>query len=177
MSEQTAETGAAPAAAPAQQAAPQADDVAGNLARAEAALAAERRARQAAEAKLTRTEQQHMTDQEKAIAAARTEGKAEAAREAATAIAAAQFRAAAAGKLGNADAALGLLDVNRLLGPDGQPDAKAIAAAVEQLAQAAAPQAGQPAPARVPPGPRQAAEPQAEDFIRGVAAGALKGRV
>jgi hypothetical protein len=82
-----------------------------------------------------------------AIAAAREQGRAEAAREAALRLAAAEFRAAAAGRLANPDAALGVLDLAKLV-KDGEPDKDAIGAVVDQLA------AIPPTPGRVPAGPR-----------------------
>jgi hypothetical protein len=107
-----------------------------------------------------------MSDAEKAIAAARAEGKAEAEAAAARALAGAEFRIMAAGKLVNADAALGALDLGKLLDKNGQPDKAKIAALVEQLAAAPAAPAGpaQPGPrGAIPPGPRTAAPPGAGD--------------
>ena len=74
-----------------------------------------------------------MTEAEKAIAKARDEGKAEAALEHAQELAAAEFRAQAAGKITNPDAALAVLDLAKLL-KDGKPDKTAIGKLVEQLA-------------------------------------------
>lgn len=185
MTESTANAAPAPAPvpAPAPPAAPgehqpepaPGNDVAGNLARAEAALAAERKARQAAEARASKVEQQHMSDQERAVAQARGEGRTEALREAATQMAAAEFRAAAAGKLADPSGALEFADLGKFVSEDGSIDRRAITAAVDKLAASLGPVA-QPAGAKVPPGPRQP-DAQPDDFIRSVAAGALKGRV
>jgi hypothetical protein len=82
-----------------------------------------------------------------AIAAAREQGRAEAAREAALRLAAAEFRAAATGRLANPDAALGVLDLSKLV-KDGEPDKAAIGEVVDQLA------AVPPPPGHVPAGPR-----------------------
>jgi hypothetical protein len=108
-----------------------------------------------------------------AIAAAREQGRAEAAREAALRLAAAEFRAAAAGRLANPDAALGVLDLAKLV-KDGEPDKDAIAALVDQLA--AIPPA---APGRVPPGPRSTgpANGGGGDWVReGAAAASARAR-
>jgi hypothetical protein len=88
-----------------------------------------------------------MTEQEKAVAKAKEEGRAEAAAEAARGLAAAEFRAQAARRITNPEAALAVIDLAKLL-KDGKPDTKAIAALVEQLAAVPAP------PGKVPAGPR-----------------------
>ena len=88
-----------------------------------------------------------MTEQEKAIAKAREDGKAEAAQAAALVVAAAEFKVQAAGKIANPDAALAALDLARLL-RTGSPDKNAIGELVGQLA------AVPPAPGHVPAGPR-----------------------
>jgi hypothetical protein len=107
-----------------------------------------------------------------AIAAAREQGRAEAAREAGLRLAAAEFRAAAAGRIANPDAALGVLDMSKLV-TDGEPDKDAIAALVDQLA--AIPPA---APGRVPAGPRSAGPANGGgDWVReGAAAASARAR-
>ena len=112
-----------------------------------AALEDERRQRRKVEADLEKLRTQGMTDQERAIAEARAAGKAEAESAAAHQLAAAEFRAQAAGKLANPEAALAVLDLAKLL-KDGQPDRDAIAAVIAQLAVVP------PPPGHVPAGPR-----------------------
>ena len=100
-----------------------------------------------------------MTAEQKALADAKAEGRAEAAAEHARELAAAQFRAAAAGKIADPDAALELLDLAKLV-KDGKPDQAAITAAVERLA------AVPPPPGSVPPGPRSPGPAAEPDFFR-----------
>jgi len=106
-----------------------------------------------------------MTDQERAVAEAKAAGRAEATQEANLKLAAAEFRAKAAGRIANPDAALAALDLTKLLGKNGEPDTAAITALVEQLA--VVPPAP-PAPGYIPPGPREPAPPggTGDDFIR-----------
>jgi hypothetical protein len=107
-----------------------------------------------------------MSEAEKAVAAARAEGRAEAQREASLRLAAAEFRAAAAGRIANVDAALGVLDLAKLVDANGEPDSKAIAKLVEQLAAVPPPP---PAPGHVPAGPRQTAPDNGDnDWLRRV---------
>jgi flagellar biosynthesis/type III secretory pathway protein FliH len=122
-----------------------------DLAELRATLDAERKARKELEAELARLREQGMSEQERAMAKAREEGKAEAEQAAALKLVAAEFRIAARDRIANPEAALAALDLAKLLGKDGQPDAKAIAALVDQLA------AVRPAPGRVPAGPREPA--------------------
>jgi colicin import membrane protein len=141
--------------------APTAED----LAKVTAALDEERKARKRLEADLAKAQQQGMTDAEKAIAEAKAAGRAEAAQEANLKLAAAEFRAKAAGRIANPDAALAALDLTKLLGKNGEPDTAAITALVEQLAVVPPPP---PAPGYIPPGPREPAPPGGPetDFIR-----------
>ena len=113
-----------------------------------AALEEERRQRVETKKELDRLRAEGMTEQEKLIAKAREEGKAEAAKESGLRLVAAEFRAQAAGRIANPDAALAVLDLSKLLGADGEPDKKAIGKLVEQLAVIPAP------PGKVPTGPR-----------------------
>ena len=92
----------------------------------------------ATKAELEKLRASTMSEQEKAVAAAKTEGAREAALTAGRRLAAAEFRAAAAGRLSDAGAALELIDLARFVGDDGEPDTKAIAAAVDKIAAAAA---------------------------------------
>jgi hypothetical protein len=120
----------------------------------------ERKQRKAAEAKLDKLAKDGMTEQERLVAEARAEGKAEAADEHARALAAAEFKAAAAGRLANPEGALARLDLSKLV-KDGKPDTAAIAAAVDDLAAVPAP------PGRVPAGPRTpGAGPGEGDWLR-----------
>jgi hypothetical protein len=137
-----------------------------DLARVMATLATERADRQRIEAELAALRQTTMTETEKAIAAARAEGKAEAEQAAVLRVVAAEFRARAAGKLANIEAALGVLDLAKLA-KNGEPDIKAIDALVAQLA--AVPPAPPP-PGHVPPGVRQPTAPGNgdNDWLRAV---------
>ena len=73
-------------------------DPAAELAKVQAVLDSERRARRKAEADLAQVQQAHMTDADKALAKARDEGNAEAQQAAGLRVAAAEFVAAATGK-------------------------------------------------------------------------------
>jgi len=76
-----------------------------------------------------------MTDQEKAVAEAEQRGAAAATTKVAARLARAEFRAAAAGKL-DAETLNGFLeyaDLSKFVTDDGEPDEKAIAAAVKRL--------------------------------------------
>lgn len=143
-----------PPAPPAPAPAPTAEDIA----RLTASLEEERRQRIEAKKELDRLRAEGMSDAEKAIAKAKEEGRAEAAREHSLSLAAAEFRVQAAGKLVNPDAALAVLDLAKLV-KDGEPDKKAIAKLVEQLA------AVPPPPGRVPPGPRDPGGNGAADWL------------
>jgi hypothetical protein len=135
------------------------------VARLTASLEDERRQRRELESRIGQLQQQTMTDAEKAVAAARAEGKAEAEAAATLKVVAAEFRARAAGKLVNVEAALGMLDLSKLI-KNGEADTKAIDALVEQLA--AVP--GAPPPGgHVPPGVRQPAPANGDtDWLRAV---------
>lgn len=79
---------------------------------------------------------ERMTDAEKAIAEAEQRGATTAAEKYQRKLAEASFKAAAAGKVADADALLDLVDVSKFLTTDGV-DEEAIAAAVERFAKAA----------------------------------------
>jgi hypothetical protein len=137
-------------------------DLAANVARLEAALAEERKRAAAAEGQLTKLRNQNMSEHEKAVAAAKAEGRTEAVREAGLKLAAAEFRAAATGKLADPAAALDVIDLSKYVSEDGEVDSKALAVLVDKLAAALPAPAG--SPARVPAGPHgDTGEP---DFIR-----------
>jgi hypothetical protein len=150
----------APAPAPAAPAPPAADP-ADEL---RAALAAERRDRLAVQQELDKLRQQGMTEQERAVAAAKDEGRKEASKAAGIKVAMAEFRALAAGRLADAAKMLedGDLNLARFVDDDGNVDSKALGKLVDRLAAAAAP-ATAPGPG-VPPGPRGA--PPEGDFLR-----------
>lgn len=129
------------------------------------AIEQERKARRDAEQKLRKLEselsefrQSQMTEQEKAIAAARAEGAREASTKAARRLVEAEIRAAAAGRLADPADAIRLLDVDSFVPDgDGDIDAAAIAAAVANLAETKpylAAQAPKPNPGVVPAGAR-----------------------
>lgn len=99
-------------------------------------LLKERADRRALESKLSEHERNAMTDQEKAVAAARDEGRAQALSTAGKRLAAAEFRAAAAGKVLNIDAILEMIDPSKFIDDQGEPDLDAIATMVGRLAAA-----------------------------------------
>jgi hypothetical protein len=98
------------------------------------ALANERRRRKAAEIELAKLRQQHESDDEKALQAARDEGRAEAFKAVGLRVAAAEFRAVAAGKLADPDAALEVLDLSRFVGDEGEVDLAGLTTIVDKLA-------------------------------------------
>lgn len=126
-----------------------------------AAINEERKARKAAEDKLSKVEKDHMTEQEKAIREARDAGRQEAVIAAGRRLAAEMFKAQAAGKIADPAAALELFDLSKFVREDGEPDTSAIAKVVERLTPAMAP----PNTGRVPAGPRSDNE-DGGDFIR-----------
>jgi hypothetical protein len=99
------------------------------------ALAEERRARKAAEKELDTLRKAAMSDQEKAIAEAKTQALAEANKAAAPRLVRAEFKAAAAGKVAKEalDAYLEDVDLSKFVGDDGEPDTKAIEARIKRL--------------------------------------------
>lgn len=120
--------------------------------RLQAALDSERKQRAALEREMAKLRQQGMSEQEKAVAAARDEGRAEAIKAAGLKLAAAEFKAAAAGKLTDPAAAAEVLDLSRYVDAEGEVDSAGIAALVGKLVAQLQPGAGQPG--RVLPGPR-----------------------
>lgn len=95
------------------------------------------------EAKKARSEveqlrQSQMTEQEKAVAEAKAQGRTEALAEAGSRLVDAEVRAAFAGRRVDVAALLQGLDRKAFLGDDGQPDTKAIAAWADQIAPASA---------------------------------------
>jgi len=107
------------------------------------ALDAERRARREAEkahkaatAELEKLRQATATDQEKAILAAKAEGRTEALREAGIGRVDDAVRAAAGGRNVDVDALLEGLDRTRFLDDDGSPDRDAIQAWIDRIAPA-----------------------------------------
>lgn len=162
--------GTAPGTAPApsqngaQSAAPPSQPPEGDeLSRVQAALDAERRQHADTQRQLSKAQQSAMTDDERKLDEARQEGRTAAVREAALRVAAAEFRAAAQGKLSDPAAALEVLDLSKFIDDKGEVDTKAIGVLVEKLIKSlpAAP-AG-----KMPAGPRGGA-PAESDFLRGV---------
>jgi hypothetical protein len=101
-----------------------------------AARAADKRAK-AAEAELAKLREANATESEKALAAAKAEGRNEALATANTRILTAEVKAAAAGVLQDPDDAVRLLDLDQFeVGEDGAVDVKAIKAEVAALAKA-----------------------------------------
>lgn len=105
----------------------------------EKALGEERKARRAAEktlreatAELEKLRAEHATEQEKAIAAAKAEGKTEALKTANERLIKAEVKAAAAGKFANPALATKVLDLDEFeVDDDGEVDAKSIEAAID----------------------------------------------
>lgn len=156
----------APPAPPPSSTPPPAAPTAEDLAKLTASLDAERKRAKTLETELAALKAGQMTDQEKAVAAAREEGRAEAAKAAALVLVAAEFRAAAAGKLADPDAAIAVLDLAKLVAADGSPDKAAIAALVGKLA------AVPPAPGSIPGGPRGGPPSGDGDWLHQVVRGA-----
>jgi hypothetical protein len=127
------------------------------------ALSEERKARREAEAKFTKLERDHMSETEKAIATAKDEGRKEAIQSAGRRLAAAEFKAAAAGKIGDPEAALEVLDLTKFVGEDGEPDKASIQKVVDRLSVAMPVQTPN---GRVPAGPRSDEGVEGTDFIR-----------
>jgi uncharacterized protein (DUF1501 family) len=90
------------------------------------------KAAKAAQAELDKARQASMSDQEKAVAQARAEGRAEASKETNRKLLHAEVRAAAGGLLADPDDAVHLLDLTPFETND-DPDRKAIRRALEQL--------------------------------------------
>ena len=81
-------------------------------------------------------------------------------------LATAEFRAAAAGRIGNADTVAELLDPDKLLDPDGNVDPVKVSELVDAMAASAAPAAPtRPAPFGWAAGVRQPA-PRSDDWLR-----------
>lgn len=104
------------------------------------AIAAEREARKAAEkqardaqAELDKLRTASMSEQEKAVAQARAEGKEEAFKDATARLVRAEVRAAGAKKLADPSDAIGLLDLDSFVDDKGEVDTKAITSAIDAL--------------------------------------------
>lgn len=95
-----------------------------------------------AEQELEQLKRQQMSDQERQIAEARDQAKKDVAAEMGDRLAAAEFRAAARGRIPALDALLEDLNLAKFLGEDGSPDLEAIQKRVDALVPAA-PEGGQ----------------------------------
>lgn len=80
--------------------------------------------------------QQYTSVDEKALQAARDEGRIEALKGVGLRVAAAEFCVAAAGKLADPAAALEVLDLSRFVGDEGEVDLAGLTAMVDKLAAA-----------------------------------------
>jgi hypothetical protein len=150
------------------------EESAESVARLRRQLESERKARARAESRVTSIEAANQSEAEKASARAREEGRAEGIKSAGVKLAAAEFRAAAAGKLADPSAVVDLLGedgLRRFVDDEGEPDTDAITAAVEKLAAAAVaaapPANGKPTPPKVPNGVQPSAAGE-DDWIRSV---------
>jgi hypothetical protein len=101
-----------------------------------AELAELRRARKVAEKQLAELKQASMSEQERAVAEAEQRGSANTAAAYGGRLARAELRAAAAGRVApeTLDGFLEYADLTKFVGEDGEPNSKAIAAAVQKLA-------------------------------------------
>lgn len=95
-----------------------------------------RLAAKANENELEKARHASMSEQEKAVATAKAEGRTEALREAGTRLVDAEVRAAAAGRNVDTDALLEGLDRSKFLDDDGNPDRDAIQAWIDRIAPA-----------------------------------------
>lgn len=92
------------------------------------------KAQKAAERALTQQQQTTMTEQEKAVAAAKAEGRTEALRELGVTRAADGVRLLAAGRPIDVEALIEGVDLSRYVGDDGEPDRKALEAWLDRVA-------------------------------------------
>jgi hypothetical protein len=107
---------------------------AGRLREMKAALAAERRARHAAEKDLAKIRDETASDADRAIAAARDEGRRDALGQVSARLVEAEVRAAAGGRLADPADAVRLLDVASFVdGETGDIDGAAIRSALDDL--------------------------------------------
>jgi hypothetical protein len=129
------------------------------VARLTAALETERRRAAAAEGQVTKLKNASLSDQERAVAEAKLAGRTEALQGAGAKLAAAEFRAAAAGRLADPAAALEVVDLAKFVNDQGEVDSAKITGLVDKLAGLAPP----PTPGSVPGGPRGGAP--SDDFL------------
>lgn len=94
------------------------------------------KAHKAATAELEKLREASMSEQEKAVSAAKAEGRTEALREAGTRMVDAEVRAAATGRNVDTDALLEGLDRSKFLDADGDPDRDSITAWIDRVAPA-----------------------------------------
>jgi hypothetical protein len=137
------------------------EELLADLARVTAALDQERRQRAAVQGELTKLRNAGLSDQERAVEAAKAAGRAEALQAAGLRLAAAEFRVAAVGKIADPGAALELLDLAKFVDEAGEVKSADLTAYVERLA-AALP--APPQPGRIPAGPQ--GTPATDDFLR-----------
>jgi len=142
------------------------------------ALAAERKARAIAEREANKLRDATATDAEKAVQAAKDEGRAEALKEMAGRLVETEVRAAAAGRLADPADAVRLLDVAEFVGDDGAIDREAIGAAIAELIEAKPYLATEPKPSgngqrKAPQGTRPGATAEADGdaFLRNMVRG------
>jgi hypothetical protein len=141
------------------------------------ALNAERKARAVAEREANKLRDLTATDAEKAVQAAKEEGRAEAVKEMAGRLVETEVRAAAAGKLADPADAVRLLDVAEFVGDDGTIDRAAIDSAIAELVESkpylAAEKASSNGHHKAPQGTRPGATPEADGdaFLRNMVRG------
>lgn len=106
------------------------------ITKANAEAARYRRELRAAQQKLEKIEAASMSETERAVAEAKKVGRAEALAAVGKRLARSEFRAAAAGRIepSQLDGFLEYADTSKFLNDDGEPDSKAIEAAIKRLA-------------------------------------------
>lgn len=131
-------------------------------------LERERKVRQKLERDFKKLQEQNQTEAEKALEAARAEGRAEANSVANTRLLRAELKAAASGVLQDPDDAVRLLDLDEFeVGDDGEIDTKALRAAVDRLAAAKPYLAAGAKPAPLPGGgATPSRDSSMDDFLR-----------
>jgi len=159
---------------------PPGEDPPGGDAGTKRALRAERAKAKKLEDELAQLKHEHASEAERAIAAAKNEGRSEALAEVNARVLNAEVRAAAGGRLADPADATRLLDPADLVGDDGQVDPKAVGAAIDALLEAkpylgaAQANGGAPPPPRAPQGTRggpgaPTTDADGDAFLRSVA--------
>lgn len=129
------------------------------------------KAAKAAQAELDKLREASMSEQEKAVAQARAEGRAEAFTQANERLLRAEVRAQAAGKLADPADAVHLLDVMSFMDDKGEIDSKAIGSAIDALVKTKPYLSAKPGNGSGEGGPRGGTPPKqfdGNDWLRGM---------